>query len=131
MYIPGSHGSQQVSTRPLQRNTAFLVLLVDIRTFKELFKAEIRDDKANERTRLGPEVIVAEPFHVTLLQCGKISAQAKDGNGVTETEIYIGGELEASTLSYTISVLWYGNASLAPSLLRVRRTRPSQPGRAA
>jgi hypothetical protein len=62
--------------------------------------------KENE-PRLGPEVVISEPFDMTILEkTVKISAHAKDCKDVARTEIYIEGELEASIPSCTISVLW-------------------------
>jgi hypothetical protein len=84
--------------------TSYSPISVPLKSHSELKLALMKE---NERHRLGPEVIVSEPFDMTPLQnTAKISAHAKDCNGVTRTEIYIERELEASTPACAISLLW-------------------------
>jgi hypothetical protein len=84
--------------------TLYSPITIPLKSRSELKLALTRE---NEPTRSGPQVVISEPFDMTLLEkTVKISAHAKNCDGVARTEIYIGGELEASIPSCTISILW-------------------------
>jgi len=97
-------GQYEIAVTKHGFSTLYSPITIPLKSHSEL---KLALTKENERPRLGPQVVISEPFDMTSLEkTVKISAHAKDCNGVTRTEIYIAGELEASTPSCTISVLW-------------------------
>jgi hypothetical protein len=101
-------GEYQIAVRREGFVTSFLPISVPLSSHAQLKLSLVKE---NNRAHVGPEVIVTEPFDMVPLQhTVKVSAKGTDSKGITRMEIYIDGELEASTYSDSIAVLWDSTA---------------------
>lgn len=100
--VPG--GEYQVVVRRKGFVTSFSLISVPLSSHARLKLSLVKE---NNPVHVGPKVTIVEPFDMVPLEhVVKILAKATAPNDVSRMEIYVDGELEASTYSDSITVLW-------------------------